>query len=111
MLAKEVIDYAKNVLEPEMKAVAPEAGFEFQDRAEFAGLDTRAENAEVTLLAKQLSGRNSHSKVAYGTEGGLFSQAGIPTWCAVRARSIRRTRPTSSSRSPSSRNAAYFSTA
>ena len=39
-LTKEVIDYAKNVLEPEMKAVAPEAGFEFQDRGEFAGLDT-----------------------------------------------------------------------
>jgi acetylornithine deacetylase len=75
---KEVVDYAKNVLEPEMKAVAPEAGFEFIDRGEFAGLDT-AENAEVTLLTKQLTGRNSHSKVAYGTEGGLFAQAGIPT--------------------------------
>jgi len=56
----------------------PEAGFEFQDRSEFAGLDT-APDAEVTLLAKQLTGRNSHSKVAYGTEGGLFSLAGIPT--------------------------------
>ena len=78
VLAQEVIDYAKTVLEPEMKAVAPEAGFDFEDRSEFAGLDT-PENAEVTLLAKQLSGRNSHSKVAYGTEGGLFSQAGIPT--------------------------------
>src|SRR5882724_13325484 len=77
-LAKEVIDYAKNVLEPEMKAVAPEAGFEFQDRGEFAGLDTAPE-AEVTVLAKQLSGRNGHSKVAYGTEGGLFALAGIPT--------------------------------
>jgi acetylornithine deacetylase len=77
-LVKEVTDYAKNVLEPEMKAVAPEAGFDFEDRSEFAGLDT-AENAEITLLAKQLSGRNSHSKVAYGTEGGLFSQAGVPT--------------------------------
>ena len=77
-LAQEVIDYAKNVLEPEMKAVAPEAGFEFQDRGEFAGLDT-ALDAEVTLLAKALSGRNNHSKVAYGTEGGLFAQAGIPT--------------------------------
>jgi acetylornithine deacetylase len=77
-LVQEVIDYAKNVLEPEMKAVAPEAGFDFQDRSEFAGLDTAAD-AEVTLLAKHLSGRNRHSKVAYGTEGGLFSQAGIPT--------------------------------
>jgi len=78
ILAQEVLDYAKNVLEPEMKKVAPEAGFEFQDRSEFAGLDT-APDAEVTLLAKQLTGRNSHSKVAYGTEGGLFSAAGIPT--------------------------------
>jgi acetylornithine deacetylase len=77
-LAQEVIDYAKNVLEPEMKKVAPEAGFDFQDRGEFAGLDTTPD-AEVTLLAKQLTGRNSHSKVAYGTEGGLFSKAGIPT--------------------------------
>jgi acetylornithine deacetylase len=77
-LAKEVIDYAKNVLEPEMKKVAPEAGFVFEDRTEFAGLDT-ASDAEVTLLAKQLTGQNSHRKVAYGTEGGLFQQAGIPT--------------------------------
>jgi acetylornithine deacetylase len=77
-LAREVIDYAKTVLEPEMQAVAPEAGIVFEDRSEFAGLNT-AENAEVTLLAKQLSGRNSHSKVAYGTEAGLFSDAGVPT--------------------------------
>jgi acetylornithine deacetylase len=77
-LVKEVIDYAREVLEPEMKAVAPEAGFDFQDRSEFAGLDT-APDADITLLAKQLSGRNSHAKVAYGTEGGLFSQAGVPT--------------------------------
>src|SRR6476661_5228703 len=77
-LVKEVIDYATNVLEPEMKAVAPEAGFEFEDRSEFAGLDT-APDAEVTLFAKHLSGRNRHSKVAYGTEGGLFALAGIPT--------------------------------
>jgi acetylornithine deacetylase len=61
-----------------MKAVAPEAGIVFDDRSEFAGLDT-AENAEVTLLAKNLSGRNNHSKVAYGTEAGLFSLAGVPT--------------------------------
>jgi acetylornithine deacetylase len=76
--AKEVIDYARNVLEPEMKKVAPEAGFDFVDRSEFAGLDT-SDTAEVTLLAKNLSGRNNHSKVAYGTEGGLFSEAGVPT--------------------------------
>jgi acetylornithine deacetylase len=78
VFAKEVIDYANNVLEPEMKKVAPESGFDFEDRSEFAGLDT-AVDADVTLLAKRLSGRNNHSKVAYGTEGGLFSEAGVPT--------------------------------
>src|SRR5258708_973598 len=55
-LANEVIDYARNVLEPEMKKDAPEAGFVFEDRSEFAGLDT-APDAEVTLLAKQLTRR------------------------------------------------------
>ena len=37
VLAQEVIDYARNVLEPEMKAVAPEAGFEFQGAPEWPG--------------------------------------------------------------------------
>src|SRR5256885_16738027 len=61
VFAKEVIDYAKKVLEPEMKEVAPEAGFEFIDRSEVAGLET-SETAEVAHLAKNLSGRNHHSK-------------------------------------------------
>ena len=39
----------------------------------------RPDHALVTL-AKQLAGRNSHGKVAYGTEAGLFvSMAGIPS--------------------------------
>jgi acetylornithine deacetylase len=33
----------------------------------------------VITLAKSLSGRNAHSKVAYGTEAGLFSEVGVPT--------------------------------
>ena len=53
-LAKEVIDYAKNVLEPEMKAVAPEAGFDFRTAGEFAGLDTAAD-AEVNTLCEDSS--------------------------------------------------------
>ena len=32
------------------------------------------------MLAKRLAGRNAHRKVAYGTEGGLFSKTGgVPT--------------------------------
>ena len=34
----------------------------------------------IVTLAKQLSGRNSHSKVSFGTEASLFvAMAGIPT--------------------------------
>lgn len=78
VLAREVVDYARNELEPEMKAVAPEAGIVIEERSDVAGLDT-PDDAEVTVLAKQLSGRNGHSKVAYGTEAGLFQKAGVPT--------------------------------
>ncbi len=56
----------------------PRRASTFELRSSFPGLETDAA-AEVTTLAKRLSGRNQHSKVAYGTEGGLFAQAGVPT--------------------------------
>ncbi len=34
---------------------------------------------ELTTLVKQLTGSNSTGKVSYGTEGGLYERAGIPT--------------------------------
>jgi acetylornithine deacetylase len=77
-LAEEVMTYARSVLEPEMRAVAPEAGISFEPRPFQAGLETEA-GAEVVLLAKRLAGRNGHSKVAYGTEAGLFQAGGTPS--------------------------------
>ena len=44
----------------------------------FPGLDA-APDAPVTQLARRLAERNDHGKVAYGTEGGLFAEIGIPT--------------------------------
>lgn len=71
--------YAKDVLEPAMQAVDPRARIDFTVYAGFPGLDT-APDADVTTLAKTLAGRNEHSKVAFGTEAGLFSTiAGVPT--------------------------------
>ncbi len=70
--------HAEERLLPEMRAVAPEAGFEWQPLSRFPGLDT-PEDAEVTRLAKALSGSNATGKVAFGTEGGLFHGAGIPS--------------------------------
>ena len=77
-LAGEVMTYARERLEPQMQAIAPEAGISFEVISGFPGLDT-PEAGEVVGLAKSLAGRNDHGKVAYGTEGGLFAQAGIPT--------------------------------
>jgi acetylornithine deacetylase len=70
--------YARDVLEPEMRAVAPDTGIDFEARPHQAGLDTNP-SEEVVVLAKKFAGRNAHSKVAYGTEAGLFQAGGIPS--------------------------------
>jgi acetylornithine deacetylase len=78
-VAGEIERYAKDELEPRMKAVDPAAGFDFDWRGDVPGFDTAPEH-EIVALAKRLAGRNDHAKVAYGTEGGLFAKmAGIPT--------------------------------
>jgi acetylornithine deacetylase len=77
-LAEEVTAYARDVLEPQMKAVAPEAGIELVEKSSFPGLDT-SPAAEIVGLAKAWAGRNDHSKVAFGTEAGGYAQAGIPS--------------------------------
>jgi len=77
-LVEDVATYARDVLEPAMKAVAAETGIEFEPRSEFAGLDTPP-TADIVRLAKDLAGRDDHAKVAFGTEAGLFDSAGIPS--------------------------------
>ena len=77
-LTDEVTGFAREVLEPEMRKVAPESGISITISAGFPGLDTAPE-AEIVGLAKKLAGRNRHGKVAYGTEAGLFDGIGIPT--------------------------------
>ncbi|PSJ54201.1 acetylornithine deacetylase [Kumtagia ephedrae] len=61
---------------PRMRAVSPQSSVTIEPVAELAGFDTDAVHPAVTFV-KQLVGRNDHGKVAYGTEAGLFSKAGI----------------------------------
>jgi acetylornithine deacetylase len=77
-IVAEIEAYAREVLEPPMKAIDPASGFTFEELSLVPGLDTPAD-ADVTVLAKRLAGRNDHAKVAYGTEAGLFQEIGIPT--------------------------------
>lgn len=65
-------------LEPAMRAIDPEAGFTLEVRDWVPGM-ALAEGHELTGLVKQLTGANAAGKVSYGTEGGLYQEAGIPT--------------------------------
>jgi acetylornithine deacetylase len=73
-----VIAFAKETIEPVMQKADPSCGIDFEEILEYPALDMPADHSWVTL-AKKLSGRNDHRKVAFGTEAGLFvSMAGIP---------------------------------
>jgi acetylornithine deacetylase len=81
--SKEVTDaivaWARETIEPVMQKANPACGIDFEEILEYPALEMPAGDSWVTL-AKQLSGRNSHCKVAFGTEAGLFvSMAGIPS--------------------------------
>ena len=77
-LLAELQAYAENELVPQMHAVHADTGIAWQDLSSFPGLATD-DTAPVVTLAKAASGANSTGKVAFGTEAGLFSAAGIPT--------------------------------
>jgi len=72
-----VLAYAGS-LEPAMKKVAPDAGFSFETICEIPSFLGAADNP-VTKLAQRLSGEEGTTLVAFGTEAGLFKNAGIPT--------------------------------
>ncbi len=75
---EELRAFAENRLLPEMRAVRREASIEFAELSGYPGLATEPD-AEITRLALSLSGANRTGKVAFGSEAGLFQEAGIPT--------------------------------
>jgi acetylornithine deacetylase len=64
-------------IEPAMKAVHPACGFSYRIALEMPGMALPADHALATMV-KQAAGSNSAGKVAYGTEGGFYENAGIP---------------------------------
>ena len=76
-MQSEVVAYAQS-LEPAMKKVAPAAGFEFETICEIPSF-LGSKDDPVTRLAQELSGEKSTTLVAFGTEAGLFKNAGIST--------------------------------
>ncbi len=80
--ARQVVDelqaYAETELAPRMRAVQPETGISLKQLSAYPGLATSPDSEAARLLAL-LSGSTEFGTVAFGTEGGLFEQAGIPT--------------------------------
>jgi acetylornithine deacetylase len=72
-----VLDQAR-ALEPGMQRVAPDAGFCFETICEIPSFLGSVDDP-VTRLAQRLSGEKGTTLVAFGTEAGLFKNAGIPT--------------------------------
>jgi acetylornithine deacetylase len=81
--SKEVTDaivaWAKAEIEPQMQARDANCRIDFEEILDYPALDMNA-NHPLVSLTQQLSGRNSHGKVSFGTEASLFvSIADIPT--------------------------------
>lgn len=77
-VAHDLRAYAETELLPQMRAVSAASAIEFQALSAYPGLasDPQGEAAELLAL---LSGSRDFSTVAFGTEGGLFDEAGIAT--------------------------------
>ncbi|MGO4313593.1 acetylornithine deacetylase [Pseudomonas sp. KB_15] len=75
-VANELQNYAEQTLLPAMQAVKADTSIRFEKLSTYPGLATPADSAAARLIA-QLCGSDEFSTVAFGTEGGLFDQAGI----------------------------------
>ena len=77
-VANELQTFADVELLPRMRSVQPNTGIRLQPLSAYPGLVT-SPDSEVARLLALLSGSTEFGTVAFGTEGGLFDQAGIPT--------------------------------
>jgi acetylornithine deacetylase len=73
----QVVEYARS-LEPAMQKVAPGTGFSFDTICEIPSF-LGSEQDDVTRLAMRLAREQRTTQVAFGTEAGIFKNAGIRT--------------------------------
>jgi acetylornithine deacetylase len=67
--------FAREIVEPEMKAIAEDSGIEFRINAEVPSFESDEDSPAVRLV-KHLTGQNALDSVSYGAEAGQFQQAG-----------------------------------
>ncbi|MBI4185209.1 MAG: acetylornithine deacetylase [Proteobacteria bacterium] len=76
-LVAELRSFAEGALLPEMRAVHPGAGFAWHELSRIPAL-AADEDDPFTRLVLDLAGTKRPGKVSFGTEAGLYQQAGIP---------------------------------
>ena len=74
----QVEQYVQDELLPKMRKEYADASIDITASASAPGMET-AETEAITQLVRALTDDRQTRKVAYGTEGGLFQLAGIPT--------------------------------
>lgn len=62
-----------------LRAQAPEADISVEDMASYPALSTAVASAVVATAQRLADGGDSATTVSFGTEAGLYAQAGIPT--------------------------------
>jgi acetylornithine deacetylase len=74
---KRIASFAATLL-PRMQAVAPEGAIATTHEGSVPAFQAKP-GSEAVALALSLTGANQTAAVSYGTEAGLFEQAGVPT--------------------------------
>ncbi|SDR48256.1 acetylornithine deacetylase [Paraburkholderia fungorum] len=77
-VAERLQAYAQTELLPKMRKVQADTDIRLEPLNAYPGLATSPDSDAARLLA-HLSGSDDFGTVAFGTEGGLFTNAGIPT--------------------------------
>ncbi|MDR3524811.1 MAG: acetylornithine deacetylase [Acetobacteraceae bacterium] len=70
--------YVEQTILPWMHDVDPDTGFSYEVVGFLPGMGLPEDHA-LAALVKQTTGSNSTGKVSYGTEGGVYEAAGIPS--------------------------------
>lgn len=76
-ICRELKQYACQKLEPQMHAVKADTGIHFEPLLAYPGL-LLDQSAPLAKFIALLANSSDFSTVAFGTEGGLFHQVGIP---------------------------------
>ena len=77
-VAQQLQVYAEQQMLPRMRAVSARSAIRFSELSAYPGLATDARSEAAQLIAA-FCGSGEFGTVAFGTEGGLFDAAGIPT--------------------------------